>query len=115
VNPSTFAILHTLIRKLAHLTEYLVLSLLLYGSLRGNHLSKWHPRTALWCVVVAAAYSLTDEFHQMFVRGRGASLVDCGIDTAGAALGVLTILVRDRLLRHSSNRVATITDRNSAQ
>jgi VanZ family protein len=43
---------------------------------------------------VAGAYSLTDEFHQTFVPGRGPSLIDCGIDTTGAALGALVFYGR---------------------
>jgi len=38
-------------------------------------------------------YALTDEFHQMFVDGRGASFTDCLIDTGGALLGILAALV----------------------
>ncbi len=46
---------------------------------------------------IAAGYSLTDELHQWFVPGRGASLLDCGIDTSGAGIGMLVIYLRHRL------------------
>jgi VanZ family protein len=42
--------------------------------------------------LAAAAYSLTDEFHQLFVPGRHASIADCAIDSTGAALAVLLAL-----------------------
>ena len=45
--------------------------------------------SALFCFV----YALSDEFHQMFVDGRGASFTDCLIDTGGAMLGILAALV----------------------
>jgi VanZ family protein len=53
----------------------------------------------LWCVFIAAAYSLTDEFHQMFVPGRHASLMDCGVDTTGAAIAVAIVCQGQRWFR----------------
>jgi len=94
VAPATFLALHILMRKSAHLTEYAILAMLLYGSQRDDRPFEWRPRRALACVAIAAAYSLTDEFHQSFVPGRGASLVDCGIDTIGATLRVLVFYLR---------------------
>jgi VanZ family protein len=88
LSPTAFAELHIAIRKLAHLAEYALYSLLLYHSLRGDRQPFWRARTAVWAVVIAGAYSLTDEFHQAFVPNRGASLKDCGIDTLGAVLGI---------------------------
>ena len=82
----TFETVHFLIRKLAHLTEYAILSLFLYHSFEPRHPEGWHTRTAFAAVIIAGLYSLTDEYHQGFVPGRTASLVDCGIDTAGASL-----------------------------
>ena len=35
--------------------------------------------------VLSVFFALTDEFHQSFVPGRNASLVDIGIDAVGAA------------------------------
>lgn len=40
-------------------------------------------------VVLAGLYGATDEFHQTFVLGRGATALDVLIDSAGATLGVL--------------------------
>jgi len=103
VAPATFEVLHTLMRKSAHLTEYAILAMLLYGSQRDDHPFEWRPRRALACVAIAAAYSLTDEGHQIFVPGRSASLVDCGIDTTGATLGVLVYYLRHCWLRFTGN------------
>jgi VanZ family protein len=97
VSPAGFQILHNFIRKLAHVTEYMMFGLLLYGSFSGGRNFSWRARTALLCFAITAAYSLTDEFHQGFEPGRGASLLDCGIDTSGAALGLLVLYVRHRL------------------
>jgi VanZ family protein len=97
LSPAGFEALHNLIRKLAHVTEYTVFGLLLYGSFSGGRDFSWRSRTALLCFAIAALYSLTDEFHQWFVPGRGASLVDCGIDASGVALGLILLYLRHRL------------------
>ncbi|HEV2423382.1 MAG TPA: VanZ family protein [Terriglobia bacterium] len=97
VSPATFALLHEAFRKLAHLTEYGIFSLLIYASLLGTIDFEWRPRLALRAVVIAALYSLTDEYHQSFVTGRTPTIVDCGIDTAGAALATLIPYAWDRL------------------
>jgi VanZ family protein len=92
----TFLILHAISRKLAHLGEYGLLGFLVYRSLGGQIRVCWQPRLAFWSVVTASVYSLTDEFHQLFARGRGASLFDCGIDTAGAAIAMLLVYAYSR-------------------
>jgi VanZ family protein len=97
VSPATFRLVHHILRKLAHLSEYAIFCMLLYGSFSGGQDFSWRARKALASLVIAATYSLTDEFHQLFVPGRGASIVDCGIDAAGAALGMLLVYARARL------------------
>lgn len=104
VTPGTFAVLHHVVRKLAHLTEYAMFSFLLYGCFSAGNNLAWRTRTALWCVALAGTYALTDEFHQFFIRGRSASLVDCGIDTAGAALSMLALFARERRVQAKASR-----------
>jgi VanZ family protein len=87
--PRTFGLLHVSLRKLAHVIEYGIFALLLYGLAGENRRSLWRPKRAAFCILGAAAYSLTDEFHQLFVPGRHPSLFDCGLDTIGAALAML--------------------------
>jgi VanZ family protein len=81
-------VLDALVRKSAHMIEYGILTLLLYGSFASKDPFRWRPRRALWCVFIAGAYSLTDEFHQRFVPGRHASLMDCGVDAVGAMIAI---------------------------
>jgi VanZ family protein len=69
----------TVLRKGAHVTEYLVLGFLLVRAL-GRELPAW---------LLGVAYAATDELHQHFVAGRHASPVDVAIDAVGVALGVL--------------------------
>ena len=104
VNPQTFATLHFFIRKLAHVSEYAIFGLLLYHSFNPRHPERWDTRSALRALVVAGLFSLTDEYHQSFVPGRTASLVDCGIDTAGALLGLVLLYVGKRIQASNSHK-----------
>lgn len=72
---------HLLVRKGAHMAEYAVLFALYRRALRLSGAR----RPGMTALVMCAAYAATDEMHQGFVAGRGPSLVDVAIDTAGAA------------------------------
>jgi len=83
-------ILHLLIRKGAHMTEYAILFLLYFRALRME--SAKHP--GLYALLLCAGYAATDEWHQGFVAGRGPSVIDVCIDTLGAGLawGIVQIV-----------------------
>jgi VanZ family protein len=100
----TFELVHMLFRKLAHMTEYGILALFVYGPPDQKGLVFWRPRRALIAVLIAAAYSLTDEFHQFFVPGRTASLLDCGLDTVGASLAMLVPYFQEYFYFPSSDK-----------
>ena len=70
------------LRKGAHMTEYAILSVLLWRALRNE----------LGALAIAIVYAGTDELHQAFVRGRHGSPVDAAIDGVGAAIGLLVLL-----------------------
>ncbi len=73
--------------KALHVLEYMVLALLLafaIGSGPPPRLRRWAPLIAL---AVAVVYAATDEFHQSFVPGRDADVLDYVADLAGATLG----------------------------
>jgi VanZ family protein len=71
------------IRKAAHVIEYLVLGILLFRAFRaGSHERRWW-RWAISSLAVVMLYAITDEFHQLHVTVRTASLVDVGYDTLG--------------------------------
>jgi VanZ family protein len=42
-------------------------------------------------VLFVALYAASDEFHQLFVATRDASLRDVAIDTFGAVLGIILL------------------------
>jgi len=86
----TLMLLHELIRKSAHVTEYFVFSLLLLHGIRAGR-REWRLRWALIALGIAALYASSDEFHQLFVPGRHASPWDVMIDVTGAALAQVTV------------------------
>jgi VanZ family protein len=71
--------------KALHATEYAGLALLILRAFRGQGLT-WPTASAL-AILVASAYGGTDEWHQSFVPGRGADVLDWVADTIGAGLG----------------------------
>jgi VanZ family protein len=73
---ATIALMHGLIRKTAHFTNYGILFWLL---IRGPMVGRPYAALAL-CV----AYAFLDEGHQIFVPGRTASLYDVALDSSGA-------------------------------
>ena len=74
--------IETPVRKAAHMTEYAVLSVLIY-----IWIGKWKH-----AIIFAALYAASDELHQLFVPGRAGRLGDVLIDSAGAAIGVLIFI-----------------------
>jgi len=72
----TISLLHALVRKSAHFTEYAVLFwLLLQGPMAER------PYLAF---AVCVSYALLDEGHQSLVPGRTPSLWDVALDSTGA-------------------------------
>jgi len=68
-----------ILRKIAHLSEYAILGVLLLRAIQ-------RPTVA---ILAGALYAVTDEVHQHFVRGRHAAWYDVLIDTIGVTIGVL--------------------------
>jgi VanZ family protein len=89
--------MHQAIRKLAHFTEYLILSLLLYRALRSER--RRNLRSAALALALAGLYAAADEAHQGFVPGRTAAATDCLIDISGAAAGQGLVVARRRAAR----------------
>ena len=83
-------LIHAVIRKLAHFTEYFLLGLALFRGLRGENRG-WTLRWALLAVAIAAGYAALDEFHQVFVPSRHASPWDSLLDTIGAAIAQVAV------------------------
>ena len=92
-----FHLIHYLIRKSAHFSEYFVFCLLLFRGVRGDR-QGWRWTWGLTAWFCAAGYSMLDEVHQAFVASRTASPYDSLLDSIGAlaAMGVLWLWFRWR-------------------
>jgi VanZ family protein len=89
--PGTLGLMHFILRKAGHFTEYAILALLTrraVGSPCGPGQAGRALRLAAVAFVIASAYAATDELHQVFVAGRTASLGDVLIDMSGASAAV---------------------------
>jgi VanZ family protein len=80
-------------RKLVHFAEYGLLCFLWWRLLRT---SMDPTRAAVAAFLLSSLFAASDEFHQSFVEGRGATAVDWAIDSAGAALVALRLRTRSR-------------------
>ncbi len=74
-------------RKVAHITIYGILALLILVALGDFEKHKW--RNIAIALLVCFLYALTDEFHQTYVSGRNGTFVDCLVDTIGGVWGCL--------------------------
>lgn len=85
------------VRKCAHASVYFVLSILFILLLNSFSISL--KKAFIITISLCFLYSITDEFHQTFVKGRTGQFSDCVIDTLGAVIGsklTLTIIKRKR-------------------
>ena len=89
-----------LLRKLAHIFEYFVLTWFLYSAFSSHYLevNKKHPphrQALLFVLLLAVFYAVSDELHQTFVFGRSGNLRDVAIDL----VGILTAIIFLYLIR----------------
>ena len=92
ISAETLALVHLLVRKCAHLTEYAVLALLFWRAVRKpvkKDARPWSWRLAGAAILFVALYASSDEWHQTFVPGRDGCVRDVFIDTTGAVFGML--------------------------
>jgi VanZ like family len=78
--------MHYGIRKLGHVFNFIVLSLLLVRAIRRGR-AGWQFNWAASAWAMAACYAMLDELHQAFVPGRSPSARDVLLDSTAAALG----------------------------
>src|SRR4051812_8851631 len=84
-------LLHHVIRKLGHISEYCVLGVLTYRALQLNIQNPMTVRT-LTCLGIAAA-AVFDEWHQSFVPARTSAAGDVVFDLIGGICAILFMFV----------------------
>lgn len=74
------------VRKLAHLTEYFILGVLMFLTL-----NSYNIKIIYIVILLCFLYAVSDEIHQLFVIGRDGNIIDVLIDTLGSTLGVFLV------------------------
>lgn len=112
---SSLAFRSFLVRKTAHVTEYLILEVFMVFTLREWMRAKnkdvmrkgFYADLLLRPFLLGVLYAASDELHQYFVSERSAQVKDVGIDSIGLALGLLLSwlilnILYHRILRHTT-------------
>jgi VanZ family protein len=92
VTVETIRAVQMVIRKGGHLAEYAILAVLIRrarGIGAATGFRAWRGDEFATCLLLAALYAFSDEFHQSFESNREGRLGDVVIDTLGAAVGLL--------------------------
>ena len=86
----------TIVRKTAHFGIYLVL-----GGLVINLLMEYNIKhVILVSLIVCLLYSVSDEIHQLFIKGRSGELRDIIIDSSGSLLGIYSYyLIKKKFIK----------------
>ena len=75
----------TIIRKCAHILEYIILGILMLNALKDYSVKNIVLTSILICIM----YSCLDEIHQIFIEGRSGEILDVFIDSLGIVIGNL--------------------------
>jgi VanZ family protein len=85
-----------ILRKIAHIAEYFILTFFLYRAFKGSFKISV-SRLYVYPSAVSFLYALSDEFHQSFVPRRSCAMQDVLID----ALGIIGFCL---FIRHLSRK-----------
>jgi len=97
-SPERLELIHLLVRKASHFTEYAILGFLAFRAFSTSPNPGLRRRWFLASLILIVLYALLDEYHQSFVPSRTASIFDSLIDATGglAALLMARFLKRSR-------------------
>ena len=72
------------VRKLAHLSEFFILGILIFFTLRSFEIKNIYIM-----ILICFIYACSDEIHQLFVVGRDGNIIDILIDCFGSTIAIL--------------------------
>lgn len=96
VTSSNFDIIHTLIRKLGHISEFFFLAFCLYNALICDFTFK---KSVFLAFIISFLYAISDEFHQLFIPGRCGNITDVMIDSLGMLLFISILLIYKNIIK----------------
>lgn len=88
-SPEKLELFHLILRKCAHFTEFMILGVLSSIALKHMKVGYKNIIGVGYCVLIASL----DETLQLFVSGRAGRVQDVLIDSAGALVGVLVVVI----------------------
>ena len=97
--------------KIIHTGFYFILGLFVYRFLEPKeHSALFNWRRAVASVAIVVVYGVFDEFHQSFVPGRMADVLDATADTIGGLLSAMTMFVytKVKLWKLNSRSIETV-------
>lgn len=83
--------LHPIVRKLAHFSIYTVVGFSVMGFMCTFNIK--NKFKLLVSILIGVAYATTDEIHQGLIPGRGPSIRDVCIDSAGVITGIFVMIL----------------------
>ena len=93
-----------LIRKTAHFTIYLILGILVYnGFYQFKHVVSNKRMLISWLICIG--YAISDEVHQYFVPGRSMELSDVVLDSVGAFVGLMLVVLVKVCFKYGDNKI----------
>ena len=103
ITEDTMNIMHLILRKCAHFTEYMMLGITTVIALYDRN--KKLVRNLLIPLVIAISYAVTDEIHQYFVPDRACAVFDIFIDSCGTFTGIMLsqLFIKIRENKNKSN------------
>ncbi len=105
--------IHIVIRKMAHVSEYAILALMLWRALcRGAALQTKTPILFGAVLLACTVFAVLDEFHQSFVGSRTSSARDVLLDSAGAFLGALIVMTFSQRAKQTNARSELVDARS---
>ena len=88
LRPEQIQLMHTLVRKIAHVTEYGVLGVLWWRAFVGS--ATLGSTAGAWAAVgISVACAAVDESHQAMLANRTGSVGDVLLDSLGALVAIL--------------------------
>ena len=99
LNESIKNIASFIVRKTAHVTEYMILYILIFRVVTLYSNTKKQKLIALFCMVL---YASTDEIHQLLVPGRSGMVRDVFIDSIGGIIGVGITFIYENIKKKKS-------------
>lgn len=87
------------IRKLAHYTLYFILGILSFLVVKDYSINK---KLIIYSLLICFLYACSDEFHQLFIIGRSARVLDVMIDTFGSFCSISILYIFNKKISKKS-------------